>query len=246
MRKLLDRLGFLRTLLFTLPLIYLSTLTLGVLWLVTAPFDPGGKWQDALARLWARVILATGRVRVRVRGRENLESGRHYVFVANHASYMDIPILLGHLPVGIRFMAKASLFHVPFVGWYLRRTGHLPVRGGSVHANARRLLQAVRYLRRGQSIVVFPEGGRSLTGELGEFRRGIFLASLRAGAPVVPVTLAGSRRILPRYGWHVRPGQVEMVLDPPIEAGAMQKGQVEELMALVRHRIEKNLREARA
>lgn len=244
MRRIVECLGFLRTLLFTLPLIYVFTLALGLVWLTVAPFDAGGRRQHALARLWARLILACGLVRVRVRGRQALAAGRSYVFVANHLSYLDIPVLLAHLPPGVRFMAKASLFHVPFVGWYLRRTGHLPVRGSGVHANARRLLQAVGYIRQGHSIVVFPEGGRSLTGEMGEFKPGIFLAALKAGAPVVPVTLVGSRRVLPRYGWHVRPGRVEMIVDAPVETEGWAKAQLEELMSRVRGRIEENLREA--
>lgn len=244
MRWIVEPLGFLRTLFFTLPLMYVSTLALGLVWLAVAPWDVGGRRQHALARLWARLLLAVGLVRVRVRGREALTAGQGYVFVANHLSYMDIPVLLAHLPPGVRFMAKASLFHVPFVGWYLRRTGHLPVRGVGVHANARRLLQAVRYIRQGHSIVVFPEGGRSLSGELGEFRPGIFLAALKVGAPMVPVTLVGSHRVLPRYSWHLRPGRVEMIVDRPVETQGWPKARLEELIARVRGRIEENLKEA--
>lgn len=242
MRGLLQALGFVRTLLFTLPLIYLSTLALGIAWLVIVPFDPRGRAQDVLAQVWAASILFSGGVRVRVLGRENFDSARSCIYIANHASYIDIPVLLVHLPRGVRFLAKASLFHVPFVGWYLRRTGHLPVRGGA-RPDARRLLQAVRYVRAGHSLVVFPEGGRSLTGELQEFRAGVFLAALKAGVPIVPLTLVGTRRILPRYGWHWRPGRVTLVVDPPIETAGKKREELTALVEQVRARIESNLRE---
>jgi len=179
---------------------------------------------------------------VRVRGEENLQKGNACVYVANHTSYLDIPILLVHLPRGVRFLAKASLFHVPFVGWYLRRTGHLPVRGGA-RADARRLLQAVRYARSGHSLVVFPEGGRSLSGELQEFRSGVFLAALKAGVPVVPLTLLGTRRILPRYGWHWRPGWAMLIVDPPVGTAGKKREELAALVEQVRGQIESNLRE---
>lgn len=243
MRWSLEALGFLRTVFFTLPLIYLCTLALGVVWLVIVPFDPRGRAQDLLAQAWAASILFSGAVGVRVRGSENLDLARSCIFIANHASYLDIPILLVHLPRGVRFLAKASLFHVPFVGWYLGRTGHLPVRGGT-RADARRLLQAVRYVRAGHSLVVFPEGGRSLTGELQEFRPGVFLAALKAGVPIVPLTLLGTRRILPRYGWHWHPGRVTLVVDPPVETAGKKREELAALVAQVRACIESNLREA--
>jgi len=242
MNRLLDSLGFLRTVLFTLPLLYLSNVVLGAVWLLIFPFDPRARAQDALAQLWAASILFIGGTRVRVRGKENFQYATACVYVANHASYLDIPILLVHLPRGVRFLAKASLFHIPFVGWYLRRAGHLPVRGGP-RANARRLLQAVRYARSGHSLVVFPEGGRSLTGELQEFRHGVFLAALKAGVPMVPLTLVGTRRILPRYGWHWRPGRVTLVVDPPVETRGKKREELAALVEQVRGRIESNLQE---
>jgi 1-acyl-sn-glycerol-3-phosphate acyltransferase len=242
MRRILDALGLLRTLLFTLPLLYVINLVLGAVWLLVFPFDSRARAQDALARLWAASILLIGGTRMRVLGRENLERARACIFVANHASYLDIPILLAHLPRGVRFLAKASLFHVPFVGWYLRRTGHLPVRGGP-RADARRLLQAVRYARAGHSLVVFPEGGRSLTGELQEFRHGVFLAALKSGVAIVPLTLVGTRRILPRYGWHWRPGRVTLVVGEPLETAGKRRDELAAVVDEVRRRIESNLRE---
>jgi 1-acyl-sn-glycerol-3-phosphate acyltransferase len=246
MRPVLEGLGFLRTLLFTLPLLYLATLVLGLAAEAAVPFDRQDQGQHTLARLWARVLLAASLIRVRVRGKENLDWGKHYVFVANHVSYFDVPVLLATLPAGIQFMAKRSLFAIPFTGWYMRRSGHMPIEidGNNVRANARQLLQAVRQIRQGHSIAVFPEGGRSLSGELQEFKAGIFLAALKVGAPVVPVAITGTKAVLRRNSWTIRPGQVELILDPPVETEGMNKTQLGELVAQVRERIEQHLEEA--
>lgn len=241
---LLNSLGLLRSLLFTIPLIYLSTVVFGVLSLFVSPFDPGAKRQHAVARAWARTILAIAVVWVRVRGRENLEAGKHYVFISNHHSYIDIPIMFAHLPVEFRIMAKATLFPIPFLGWHLHRTGHLPIGRKNVYADARRLLQAVNYIREGVSLVVFPEAGRSLSGELEEFKTGVFLAALKVGAPIIPVTIRGSRAVLPPHSWHIRPGRVECIFDPPIATAGMGKERLEELVARVREQIERNYRGA--
>src|SRR3990172_4047125 len=246
MRRILEGLGFVRTLFFTLPLIYLSTVALGVVAEVIAPFDRQRQWQHQLARLWARLLLVFSLVRVRVRGREHLAADRHYVYVANHQSYADVPVLLACLPPGVRFMAKASLFAIPFTGWYMRRAGHLPIDidANKVHANARRLLQAVRSIRQGYSIVVFPEGGRSRSGALEEFKTGIFLAALKAGAPVGPVTIAGTKRVLALDSWAIHPGRVDLVFDTPVPTDGMEKAQLNGLVQQVRQRIEQNLLEA--
>lgn len=237
---MLERVGLLRSHLFTIPLIYLYTVALGLVSLLVSPFDRGGRRQHACARWWSRLILATSLVRVRVRGRENLEPGKHYVYVANHQSYLDIPILFAHLPVEFRVMAKASLFSLPFLGWHLRRTGSLPIARKSISGNARRLLQAVGYIQQGSSLLVFPEGGRGVSGGIGEFKSGIFLAAIKIGVPIVPVTIRGSALLLSPESWHIRPGGVEVILDPPVATAGLDKSRLHELVAAVRHRIEEN------
>lgn len=245
MSGLLGFLGTLRTVLFTLPLFYVITLTMGLVVQAIIPFDRGGRVQDRFARLWARLLLAVSLARVRVVGSERLEGERHYVYVANHSSYFDILALLVGLPVGVRFMAKASLFPIPFVGWYLRRTGHMPIdlREASVQANARQLLRAVGLIRQGRSLIVFPEGGRTATGEMGEFKVGIFLAASRAGIPVVPVAIAGSARVLPHSSWAIRPGTVTLFFSPPMEAAGEGREGLDQFVADVRARIGQSLQE---
>lgn len=246
MEPLLHSLGLPRSLLFTIPLCFLWTVLMGAVSLAVSPFDVRGRRQHLVARRWARGILLICGVRVRVRGFEHVDAGRHYVYVSNHQSYIDIPIVFGYLTVDFRIMAKATLFPIPFFGWHLKRTGHLPIGRTNVYADARRLLQAVNYIREGLSVVVFPEGGRSVSGALEEFRTGVFLAAVKVGAPIVPITIRGSRRVLSPRSWHIRPGRVELILDPPIATEGMGKERLEELVAQVRKIMERNYQGAPA
>src|SRR5437016_3346186 len=119
--------SYLRSLLFSAPLTVLATIILGTMSLITSFFDGSGNAQHRISRLWSRILLALGYIRARTEGLDNLDSAGTYVFVSNHASLMDIPVLLALLPFQFRFFAKKGLFHIPFLGTHLRRAGHLPV-----------------------------------------------------------------------------------------------------------------------
>jgi len=241
MGGLANLVGFLRSLLFTIPLIYLYTVALGLVSLLVAPVDRGGQLQHGCARLWSRLILWTSFVRVQVRGRENLGSDTHYVYIANHQSYMDIPVLIAYLPQPFSFMAKASLFAIPLLGRHLRRTGSLPIARDNPYAAGRRLREAVGMISQGKSLLVFPEGSRSRDGNVGEFKTGVFLAAIRAGVPVVPIVIHGSRHVLPPHSWHIRPGTITAHVAAPITTAGLDKHQAEELAARVRNYISANL-----
>lgn len=234
MRALIDALGCLRSLLITVPLIYLLTIFWGTLSLLSSLADSSGRTQHACAKWWSRCLLAVCGVRMRVRGAENLDAGRTYVFAGNHQSYLDIPVVFAFLPANFRIMAKGSLFYIPFLGWHLRRSGHMPVARGNPSRAARSLLEAARHVRRGTPVFIFPEGGRSPDGRFREFKPGTFLLAIKSGAPVVPVTINGTRAVLPMHSWHVRPGRVEMVLHAPIETAGMKSNAAEALAERVR------------
>jgi 1-acyl-sn-glycerol-3-phosphate acyltransferase len=234
MRALVDALGYLRSLVITIPLIYLLTIFWGTLSLLSSLADSTGSAQHACARWWSRCLLAVCGVRMRVSGVERLEANRTYVFAANHQSYIDIPVVFAHLPGNFRILAKGSLFHIPFLGWHLRRSGHLPVAKGNPARAARSLLEAASHVRRGMPVFIFPEGGRSPDGRFQEFKPGTFLLAIKSGAPVVPVTISGTRSVLPMHSWHVRPGRVEMILHSPIGTAGMKSDAAEALAERVR------------
>jgi 1-acyl-sn-glycerol-3-phosphate acyltransferase len=234
MNSLLNALCQLRTVLVSIPLIYLATIFWGTASLLLSPMDAQGARQHGCARWWSRTLLFVCGVRVRVRGLGHIPKGQSCVFAANHQSYLDIPVVFGWLPVNFRIMAKASLFHIPFLGWHLRRSGHMPIHRDNPRRAARSLLEAAGHVREGTPVFVFPEGGRSRDGRLGEFKAGTFLLAIKAGVPVVPMTIRGTREALPMNSWNIRAADVELILHEPIPAEAMRAGRAEELAARVR------------
>ncbi len=205
----------LRVLFFTGPLIMLATAAMGLVSLLVSLFDASGRGQHRLARAWSRLLLKIAGVRVETEGLEKLAPGGSYVFVADRRSYFDVPCILAHVPAQIRFLTSKKLFNVPLVGYHLRRSGHLPVSGDSTRASLRSLSAAARAIQERQvSVLVFPEGGRT-EGELGPFGDGAAYIAIRAGVPVVPIALLGTRAILPLGSAVVRAGTVRMRIGDP-------------------------------
>lgn len=239
MRALADAIGYARSLLVTIPLMYLATIFWGTLSLIVSLFDRTGRTQHSCARWWGRTLLAVSLVRVRIRGREHLAAlrGKPCVFASNHQSYFDIPVAFAWLPADFRIMAKATLFHIPFLGWHLSRAGHMPIARDNPRRAARSLLEAASHIRNGTPVFVFPEGGRSPDGQLQEFKAGTFLLAIKAGVPVVPVSLRGTRDVLKMHSWHVHPGSVEIIFHAPISTEGLQSGDAEALAARVRSAI---------
>jgi len=171
--------------------------------------------------MWSRLILRTTGVVVDVQGLERLVPGRTYVFVANHQSIYDIPILFWSLPFQLRIIAKESLGRFPFLGWHLRRTGHMlvnrarPDRAGPVFRWASALTS------KGLSLIVFPEGTRSRDGRVGRFKGGSFYLALGAGLPVVPLSVVGSRHVMLKGRLATYPGRVRLVVHEPIDTAAL-------------------------
>lgn len=207
--------GLLRALLITDPLIIIATIILGAINLAVSVFDEGGRRQVAIAQFWSKVLIKIAGVKLTIEGLEKIDPNGSYVFVSNHVSYMDTPIVLGHIP-NFRFLAKKSLFSVPFLGYHLKRAGHLAVPRENPRQALKTMADAGRIIReRGISVLIFPEGGRSLDG-LKPFKEGAAYIALNAGVPVVPVGLEGTLEVLPMGSLNVRPGKVVMRIGDPI------------------------------
>jgi 1-acyl-sn-glycerol-3-phosphate acyltransferase len=215
-----------RTVFVLIPAVTLYTIALGTVSLVSTLFDRTGDVGHRCARLWTRLILKTTAVRVRVCGLERLDLRRSYVVASNHQSIYDIPILFACLPLQLRIVAKASLGRVPFLGWHLRRGGHLLVDrrnpGAGIVAKMRRLVNE------GHSLIVFPEGTRSVDGTVGRFKRGSFLVAIDAQLPVVPVSISGSSRVMRKGQLTVRPGDVRLTIHAPIPTSGVGRGEAGE------------------
>ena len=210
-----------RTVFYLIPAVTLYTIVLGTISLVSTLFDRTGNFAHGCARTWARWILRTTGVRVKVTGLEHLEAGRSYVFAANHQSIYDIPILFSSIPVQLRIVAKESLGRIPFMGWHLHRAGHLLVNrrnpGPGIVEKMRRLVGE------SSSLIVFPEGTRSTDGVVGRFKKGPFAVAIDAGLPIVPVSLAGSRHVMKKNRLMVCPGEVELTVHAPVPTEGVRR-----------------------
>ncbi len=213
-----------------IPLIYLYTIVMASLSLVLSFFDRDGRRQHWCARTWCRLIAGTAGARVKIIGLENVPTNQAAVFVANHSSYLDIPAIWGYVPVQFRIMAKRSLFYVPFMGWFLSRAGHIPVDQENSRAALANINRAADKLRAGSSLVVFPEGHRSVDGVLQEFKTGGFKLAQKAGVPVVPVTIIGSHRVLKKDSLVFHAGDIKVIIDPPLSTEGYTSRTLPELM----------------
>lgn len=221
--------SFLRSLLISTPLIVLSTIVLGTLSLLSSLVDGSGNTQHRIARVWGKSLLAFGFIRLKVEGVEKLDRKANYVFVCNHASYMDIPAILSALPFQFRFFAKKGLFKIPFIGTHLNRAGHLPVDRSNARNSLKSMIEGARMVtERRISVLLFPEGGRSPKG-LREFTEGAAYIAIRTGAPVVPMALSGMREKLPMGSVHLRSGRVTLRIGEPIPTTGMKASDRDEL-----------------
>lgn len=208
-----------RTVFWLIPAISVYTAVLGCVSLASMLVDRRGRCAHRCARAWSRLILATTGVRVRATGHDRVDPARSYVFVANHQSIYDFPILITSIPFELRIIAKASLGAFPVLGWHLRYTGHLLI--DRERAGRAALRRVADLMRRGHSLIVFPEGTRSAGGEVLPFKRGLFLLAIDAGLPVVPVAVAGSRRIMPKGRLTTCRGEVELVIHEPLPTAGL-------------------------
>ena len=228
MSGFLNRLSYVRSLVVTAPLIFVYTGVMGSISFVSSFVDSTGRLQHACSRIWARMILGTSGVRLKVTGTENLTSNTPYVLCVNHQSHMDIPIVLASLPFQFRFAAKKELFRIPFLGWHLRRSGHVPIDRVNPRAAVKSLRDAASKIRHGSPIVIFPEGGTSQDGTILPFKGGGFMLASQSMVDAVPVTIVGSRQVLMPRTYHVRSGVVEVSIGKPIASGGQVPSELAE------------------
>jgi 1-acyl-sn-glycerol-3-phosphate acyltransferase len=193
-----------------------------------------------------RLALVLAGTRVVLEGRERLGDGRNTVVISNHASHLDAPALFDSLGVDFKAVVKKEIFGWPFLGRVLRRAGFVAVDRGDRLQAARSLTRAAESLRAGACFLVFAEGTRSRTGELGPFKKGGFVAAIDAGSRIVPVAVYGGRELMPRGGFRVRPGTVRVRVLDPVEAGSYSYEDRNRLVADVHEKIARALDDLRA
>ena len=205
-----------RTVFYLIPAITIYTIVLGAASLVSSLFERHGHFAHACARAWSWLILKTTGVEVDVAGLEKLTPGTTYIFVSNHQSIYDTPVVFDSLPYQLRIIAKESLAKFPVLGWHLRRGGHLfvdrrdPDRAG--------ILKRWRALvSEGLSLIIYAEGTRSGDGHVARFKAGSFLLAIQAGLPIVPLSIIGTRAVMPKGRLRTEPAHVKLVVHDPIQ-----------------------------
>jgi 1-acyl-sn-glycerol-3-phosphate acyltransferase len=227
------------------PLIGLATAWFGVIALIVSVFETSGRRQHRIARAWASTVLRIISCPITVVGAEHLPTrpSRKWgarvprpapaVYACNHLSYFDTPALFASLRFQFRILAKSSLFKIPFLGWYLRRSGQVPVDASDTHASLRSLNAGVKTLKGGLPLVIFPEGGRTPDGKLHTFLSGMAYMAVRAKVPIVPMALVGTYQALPMHVYHIRPRPFLLVVGDPISTQDYSLRQLDELTARV-------------
>jgi len=204
--------------------VFLVTVVVATTVIICSFFSRTGNGPHLLARFWANSILWVARVKVTVSGIEKLDPERSYIYMPNHQSNADIPLLLGQLPVQFRWLAKAELFKIPVFGRAMRGVGYISIDRSNRKSAFESLERAARTIRAGTSVLIFPEGTRSRDGHILPFKKGGFVLSVDSGVPIVPIIIRGTRDIIPKGHFMIRPAPVTMqILDPVETAGYTRK-----------------------
>jgi 1-acyl-sn-glycerol-3-phosphate acyltransferase len=214
--------------------ILLATIFLGSTVILVSFFTKTGNFPHLIARLWGRSILWVSGVKVTVKGLEKLNPNQSYIYMANHQSNYDIPVLLGKLPVQFRWLAKAELFRIPVFGRAMQGCGYISIDRSNRKLAFESLARAAKTIRNGTSVMIFPEGTRSFDGRLKDFKKGGFVLSVDAGVPIVPVIIMGTWSIMPRTRFRIESSSVTIEIQEPIETKEYTRKTKDELIKKIR------------
>ena len=217
--------------------VVLTTIFFGSIAIIVSFFTRTGNPVHIIARIWAQSIMIFSRVPVRVTGLSNIEPDKSYVYMANHQSNFDIPVLLGYLPVQFRWLAKAELFRIPVFGRAMLGAGYVKIDRFNQKSAFESISTAARRLRDGASVMIFPEGTRSRDGSIQKFKKGGFVMAIQSGVPIIPVILRGTWPIMAKSSLRINRGDVEMEIAEPIDTTGYSMETKEELMDRIREVI---------
>ncbi len=217
--------------------VVLTTIFWGTIAIIISFFTRTGNPVHIIARIWARGILYVSRIRVRVKGLNQIDSSKSYVYMSNHQSNFDIPVLLAHLPVQFRWLAKAELFKIPLFGRAMQGAGYVKIDRFNQESAFQSIKEAAAKMKDGVSVMIFPEGTRSRDGRIRPFKKGGFIMAVDAGVPIVPIVLQGTWSIMEKSSLQINTGDVVMNLEKPIATTNYSRQNKDELIEAVRRVI---------
>ena len=226
---------------FYLLSLILNTVILALVIIAISPFDRKGNLVHYIGKFWSLLNIYSSGTRLAIKGREKIEKGRSYIVMSNHQGLVDPWVLIGKLPLQLRWTIKPEVKKMPIFGYALEQMGHIYVGGRKRKDIALTLEAAVQKIRQEASVVFFPEGTRSKDGNLQKFHKGGAVIAIRSGVPILPVTVNGSRFVLPKGTLALMPGKIQVVVGDPIDPGRFDENRKDELMAVVKSAIEQNL-----
>ncbi len=218
------------------PFMAVITILTALVTIVTCAFFDDKIWGFYPAKIWSVLMCYMAFVRVEVKGREHIEKNQSYVFVANHQSMFDIYAVYGRLNVPFKWIMKKELESIPFVGKACKSAGHIFIPRGQNKAAKKCIEEAEKKLVNGLSVVIFPEGSRTHTGEIGLFKRGGFQIAADLQLPIIPITIKGAFEVMPRNSLIARPGNIKLIIHPKVETSHYINNQ-NELIQIVRQSV---------
>jgi len=228
----------LRSYLFLDPLIFAYTFLFGLASIPFGFFDKDGSTLHGFARAWAKVTMRSIFSAFTATGLDQIDATKTHVYAVNHASALDIPALYAHLPFQFRILHKKELWSYPIVGWHLKRSGQVCVDQQNPGRSVGQIKSALRTLKRGMPLVIFPEGGRTPDGKIQPFLPGAFFLAIKAQVDIVPVVLRGMYDLLPMNTYHVKPRPLEMRVGKPISTQGLTLRDMDELSRRVQTAME--------
>ena len=201
---------------FTLLTVIVLTFILSSLTIISGIFGPYSKIIYYIAKTWTKSILFSAGVKLKIEGLEKIDKSKSYIFVGNHQSHFDVLSVFSALPLTVRFMAKKELFNIPIFGWALYASGTIRIDRTDRTRAIISMNNALERIKRGLSLVVFPEGTRSEDGKIRDFKKGGFVLAIKGEIPIIPISISGSRFILKKHSIKVHPGNIKIVIHDPI------------------------------
>jgi 1-acyl-sn-glycerol-3-phosphate acyltransferase len=228
----------LRSYFFFVPLIWLYTVVMGLLALPGGLFDPTGRRLHWFSTTWSRLIMKTIFSPVAVSGLDKIDTSKPHVYAVNHASALDIPVLYVNLPFQFRIAFKKELLSYPIVGWQLKRSGQVCIDQQNPSHSVSSIRAALKGLKAGLPLAIFPEGGRTPDGEIKPFLQGAFFLAIKAQVDIVPVALIGTYELLPMNTYHIKSRPLEMRVGEPISTEGLKARDLAALSARVQKAVE--------
>jgi 1-acyl-sn-glycerol-3-phosphate acyltransferase len=228
----------LRSYLILDPLIWFYTLGMGLIALPGGLFDRGGRRLHWFSRTWSWLIMKTIFSPVKVSGLDKIDTWKPHVYAVNHASALDIPVLYVNLPFQFRIVFKKELLAYPIVGWQLKRSGQVCIDQQKPINSTAAIRSAVKSLKAGIPLVIYPEGGRTPDGEIKPFLPGAFFLAIKAQVDIVPIALVGTYELLPMDTYHIKCRPLEMRVGEPISTTGLTMRDMETVSAKVRKAME--------